>query len=78
MNAMEKMLSSMIGLSPDELKEYVGQAINLLVSLNSQLEVIAKNSEEANERLKRIEKEMGIKAPLQLIETSEAKDGTNG
>lgn len=64
----------MTGLTPDEMKAYVKQAIELLVSLNDKLENIERNSVEANERLKRIEKSMKINEPLQIVE----RTGTDG
>lgn len=74
MMGMEKMIASMTGLTPDEMKAYVKQAIELLVSLNDKLENIERNSVEANERLKRIEKSMKINEPLQIVE----RTGTDG
>ena len=42
MNAMEKMLSSVIGMTPEEMQAYVKSAIELLKNLDGRLERIEK------------------------------------
>lgn len=77
MMGMDKMLQSLTGMSTDEMKQHTENALELLQSLNSRLESIERNCIEANARLKRLEAEAGITAPLQFIETDKAENSDN-
>ena len=70
MRGMDKMFQSITGISSEEMKQYVSNAIEILRSVDQRLQTIEKNCVEANERIKRLEIEAGIKSPLAMIENT--------
>ena len=78
MRGMDKMFQSITGISSEDMKQYVSDAIVILRSLDERLQNIERNCVEANERLKRLEKDRGINKPLLIVENGDkTMDGEN-
>lgn len=78
--AIEKMVASLLGWTPEQMEGFANQALGILEKLGERVESIERNAAEANERLKRLEEKAGISAPLQFIEnhTGQQEENSDG